>query len=223
MAEWPDYATNETGMMVAPGEPFNESHRHFSHLMAIHPFSLVNWSDGQAAQETIRNTVENLKATGSSQWVGYSFSWLGNLQARMLDGEGAAESLRIFATSFCLPNSFHVNGNQSGKEYSNFTYRPFTLEGNFAFAAGLQEMLIQSHEDFIRLFPAVPEDWEGTSFNVFLAEGAFEVSAEKADLNEVTAEVIAPKGGTLRILNPLGADCLANGEPLKKVKYGLLK
>ncbi|WP_186758109.1 glycosyl hydrolase family 95 catalytic domain-containing protein [Echinicola salinicaeni] len=218
LSEWPDFAIDETGMMVAPGESLNTSHRHFSHLMAIHPLSLINWSDGDEAQKTIKNTIENLKTTGSSAWVGYSFSWLGNLQARMLDGESAAKTLRIFATSFCLPNSFHVNGDQSGKGYSNFTYRPFTLEGNFAFAAGLQEMLIQSHEDFIRLFPAIPNDWETASFNGFLAQGGFEISADKTSHDEIKAVIAAPKGGNLKIINPFDEDCMANGKPLAKGK-----
>ncbi|MBD8487344.1 hypothetical protein IFO69_01150 [Echinicola sp. CAU 1574] len=216
LAEWPDYAIDQTGLMVAPGEPLATSHRHFSHLMAIHPLSMINWSDGDKAQEIIQNTVENLKTTGSAAWVGYSFSWLANLQARMLDGAGAAETLRIFATSFCLPNSFHVNGDQSGKGYSNFKYRPFTLEGNFAFAAGLQEMLLQSHEDFIRLFPAIPTDWDEVSFDGFLAQGAFKISAEKTGLKEIKAVVLSQKGGTLKIINPFDEACQANGESLGK-------
>ncbi|UCS92085.1 glycoside hydrolase family 95 protein [Echinicola marina] len=216
LAEWPDYAIDETGMMVAPGEALNSSHRHFSHLMAIHPLSMINWSDGDKAQTIIKNTLENLKTVGSSAWVGYSFSWLGNLQARALDGEGAAETLKIFASSFCLPNSFHVNGDQSGKGYSNLNYRPFTLEGNFAFAAGLQEMLLQSHEDFIRLFPAIPKDWEKASFNGFLAQGNFEISAEKINHDEIQAVINSPKGGTLKIINPFGEDCKVNGQALTK-------
>ncbi|WP_200976537.1 glycoside hydrolase family 95-like protein [Echinicola sp. 20G] len=216
LAEWPDYAVDQTGLMVAPGEPLATSHRHFSHLMAIHPLSMINWSDGEEAQEIIKTTVDNLHTTGSAAWVGYSFSWLANVQARMLDGAGAAETLRIFATSFCLPNSFHVNGDQSGKGYSNFKYRPFTLEGNFAFAAGLQEMLLQSHEDFIRLFPAVPTDWNKVSFDSFLAQGAFEISAEKVGKKEVKAEVLAQKGGTLKIINPFDEDCQVNGQALVK-------
>ena len=58
------------------------------------------------------------------------------MKARAFDGEGAADALRTFAECFCLPNTFHANGDQTKSGKSKFTYRPFTLEGNFAFAAG---------------------------------------------------------------------------------------
>lgn len=106
-----------------------------------------------------------LEKYGSNWWTGYSFSWLGNLYARAFDGEKAANALRTFANCFCLPNSFHVNGNQSGTGKSKFTYRLFSLEGNFAFAAGIQEMLLQSHTGVIKIFPAIPKSWENVTFN----------------------------------------------------------
>lgn len=198
--------------MISASVRYSNPHRHFSHILAIHPLSTVNWSDGPEARELIANSVQNLRDKGSSAWVGYSFSWLGNLQARMLDGEGAAETLSIFATSFCLPNSFHVNGDQSGKGYSNFTYRPFTLEGNFAFAAGLQEMLLQSHEGFIRIFPAVPTVWQTASFDNFLAQGAFQISAKKHSDQKYTVDINSKEGGILRVLNPIQSSARLNGE-----------
>ncbi|WP_157492859.1 glycosyl hydrolase family 95 catalytic domain-containing protein [Echinicola pacifica] len=218
--EWPEFALDPaSGFMVAPEEAYESSHRHFSHLMAIHPLSLVNWSDGPEAQELMLNTINNLKKQGSSAWVGYSFSWLASLQARILHGDGAAETLSIFANNFCLPNSFHVNGDQSGQGYSNFTYRPFTLEGNFAFAAGLQEMLLQSHEGFIRLFPAIPQAWEEASFDGFLAQGAFKISAKKRSPTKYTASVLAREGGKLKIINPFEAEVSVDGELVAQGQY----
>ncbi|MFV0607369.1 MAG: glycosyl hydrolase family 95 catalytic domain-containing protein [Niabella sp.] len=215
LLEWPDFAVDETGLMISPDESLRNSHRHFSHLLAIHPLSLINWTDGEEARDIIKKSIANLKKTGSSAWTGYSFSWYANLQARMLDGGGAAESLRIFATSFCLPNSFHANGDQSGKGYSNFKYRPFTLEGNFAFASGLQEMLLQSHEGFVRLFPAIPSSWSNASFNGFLTQGAFEINASKINAKEINATITAHAGGLLKIINPFGGDCMVNNQLLK--------
>lgn len=159
--------------MLAPEHSYTSSHRHFSHLMAFHPYALIDYSKGDAHKTIIDNTVNHLIEKGSDYWTGYSFSWLGNLQARIFDGEGAAKTLRIFAENFCLPNSFHVNGEQHNKGYSKFKYRPFTLEGNFAFAAAIQEMLLQSHTRVIHVFPAIPSTWEDVSFTSLRGDGAF--------------------------------------------------
>ena len=143
-------------------------------------------SKGEKDQQIIRSTISTLDKVGPDWWCGYSYSWLGNLKARAFDGKGAAEALKTFATDFCLKNSFHVNGDQSGTGKSKFTYRPFTLEGNFAFAAGIQEMLIQSHTGVIRIFPAIPGEWKDVRFTTLRTEGAFLVSAkmEKGEITE---------------------------------------
>lgn len=134
--------------------------------------------------------------------MGYSYAWLANVKARAKDGAGAAEGLTTFARAFCLPNSFHVYGNQTKSGLSRFTYRPFMLEGNFAFAAGLQEMLLQSYAGFIEIMPAIPAAWEDVSFESLRAEGAFLVSAKRSDrqLSEVT--VSSEKGGVARLKLP---------------------
>ena len=181
LAALPEYAlTEKKELKIAPDQAYDESHRHLSHIMAIHPLGLINWEDGPEAQEIIKNTIALIDEMGPDYWVGYSWAWLGNLKARAKDGEGAAEALKIFATAFCLPNSFHVNGDQTKSGYSKFTYRPFTLEGNFAFAAGIQEMLLQSYHDYIHIFPALPESWDSVSFNDLRTEGAFLISARAA-------------------------------------------
>lgn len=202
LKEWPEYAVNETGLMFSPNLSYNESHRHFSHAMAIHPLGLIDVSHGAGDRKIIDRTIANLEALGSSQWVGYSFSWLGNLKARAFDGEGAAKALKDFASSFVLPNSFHVNGDQSGTGKSNFTYRPFTLEGNFAFAAGLQEMLIQSHTGTVKIFPAIPETWKDVSFKTLRTEGAFLISAKMKGGTVIEVDIVSEKGGQLRLKNP---------------------
>ncbi len=170
--------------------------------MPIHPLGIIDYSQGKESQEIIKTSLKTLIKEGTSQWTGYSFSWLANIQARMFDGEGAAESLRIFADNFCSINSFHVNGEQHNRGYSNFKYRPFTLEGNFAFAAGIQEMLIQSHTGIIEVFPAIPNNWENLSFNNLRTEGAFLVSAIIRNGKVQKIEIISEKGGTFKMRNP---------------------
>jgi alpha-L-fucosidase 2 len=200
----PDLAIDSQGkkMLVAKNYPLKESHRHFSHLMAIHPLGLVRWENGPDDRAVIRSSLADLEQKGTSLWCGYSFSWLANIAARARDGDRAEEALEIFSTAFCLRNSFHCNGDQSGKGYSNFRYRPFTLEGNFAAAAGLQEMLLQSYSGTIRVFPAIPDSWKNVSFKTLRAEGAFLVSAERREGLTRRVEIFAEKEGMSRLENP---------------------
>jgi alpha-L-fucosidase 2 len=197
------YAVSENAeLKFAPSLPYNESHRHFSHVMAIHPLGEIRWENGENDQKIIRNSLALLDKIGPDWWCGYSYAWLGSLKARAKDGVGAAKTLRTFATAFCLPNSFHVNGDQTKSGLSKFTYRPFTLEGNFAFAAGVQEMLVQSYAGFIEVFPAVPADWKEVAFTDLRTEGAFLVSATRS--GGLVDEVIlkSEKGGTMRLKWP---------------------
>ena len=221
LGEWPDLAMadDDGRLLVAPAYPLGASHRHFSHLMAIHPLGLVDWSGGEAARMTIRGALAELDRLGPDWWCGYSYSWLGNLAARAMDGEKAAEALRTFAECFCLPNSFHANGDQTKSGKSKFTYRPFTLEGNFAFAAGIQEMLLQSHTGVVRVFPAVPAAWKDISFDSLRTYGAFLVSAKKKAGKVTEVRVRSEIGGKLRLENPFpGGTCETSGGALGSVR-----
>ena len=202
-AQLPDYDVDEEGCLTfAKGYPYNESHRHFSHAMAIHPMGLIDWSDGEKSQHIIRATLKRLDEVGPDYWTGYSYSWLANMKARAFDGKGAAQALRTFAECFCLKNTFHANGDQTKSGKSRFTYRPFTLEGNFAFASGIQEMLLQSHTGTIRIFPALPEEWKDVSFGGLRAMGAFLVYAQMEGGEITRVRIYSEKGGMLKIARP---------------------
>lgn len=202
LGEWPDFATDATGLTVAPEYPLKDSHRHLSHMLAIHPLGLLDVSQGKAVEQLIKRSVHHFDELGSAYWVGYSFSWLANMYARIFDGDAAARNLHIFIKAFCSPNSFHLNGDQLKKGYSAFTYKPFTLEGNFACAAAIQEMLLQSHTGIIRVFPAIPEAWRDASFRNMRAMGAFLVDADYENGKVKKVVVRSERGGLLKIVNP---------------------
>jgi hypothetical protein len=220
--EWPELARDpgDGRLLIAPGYPLKESHRHFSHLMAIHPLGLVDWSGGEADRRTIRASLAELDHLGPDGWCGYSYSWLGNLAARAMNGDKAAAALKVFAECFCLPNSFHANGDQSKTGKSKLTYRPFTLEGNFAFAAAIQEMVLQSHTGIVRVFPAVPASWQDAAFDLLRTRGAFLISARKRGGVVTDIRVVSEKGGVFRLENPfgVGASVETTGLPPDKVR-----
>ena len=198
LAELPPLDRNETGLTIAPGQNLTESHRHIAHLMALHPLGTLN-PDDDASRDLISRSLRHLEAQGTDWWTGYSFSWAACLYARAHEGTAAAKQLDIFARNFCLSNSFHANGDQQTGKYSRFRYRPFTLEGNLAFAQGVHEMLLQSHEGFIEIFPAVPDTWSDIAFRDLRTEGAFLVSAQKRHGQFQSAVIKATKSGLLKV------------------------
>jgi alpha-L-fucosidase 2 len=222
LEEWPRLvlAGENMGLAFAPDYPYAVSHRHFSHLMGWHPLGMIDWSNSVKEQQIIKATLKDLEKFGSDLWVGYSFSWLGNLYARAFMGDKAAEILRVFAENFCLPNSFHVNGEQHNRGYTSFKYRPFTLEGNFAFASGIQEMLLQSHSGVVRIFPAIAADWDDVSFYGLRAVGAFVIDAERIAGETVRIKILSEKGGTIQLENPFpqGGFEIVGGEASEKGK-----
>lgn len=88
------------------------------------------------------------------------------------------------------------------KGYSAFTYKPFTLEGNFACAAAIQEMLLQSHTGIIRVFPAIPEAWRDASSGICGRWAPFLVDADYENGKVKKVVVRSERGGLLKIVNP---------------------
>ena len=217
LAEFGDYDLDDTGgLSVAKNFPLDESHRHFSHTMAFHPLGLLNYNN-ENDKPIIDNSIARMEKNGPSQWCGYSYSWLANMYARMYRGADAAEVLRVFSSCFCSPNSFHLNGDQCKAGHSNFTYDPFTLEGNFAFASAIQEMLLQSYDGVIRIFPAIPTDWKNLSFENLRTDGAFLVSATRNNGVIESFTIQAPEGGVAHIQLPFPTFYIAESAKMEKV------
>ncbi|WP_346321021.1 glycoside hydrolase family 95-like protein [Chitinophaga sp. YIM B06452] len=197
----PALDVDEYGLSVAPGERLDGSHRHFSQYMAIYPLALLQVGKAEDA-EIIKRSLRRIEEKGTRAWVGYSFAWMACIYARAKEADSAVKHLRIFASNFVSANSFHLNGDQKGGQYSSFTYRPFTLEGNFAFAQGVHELLMQQQGDVLEIFPALPASWEKVSFTDLRAEGAYLVSASVVNGKPASVKVHAEKGGVLRIRLP---------------------
>jgi alpha-L-fucosidase 2 len=134
------------------------------------------------------------------------------LRARVGDAEEALRLLEIYAKAFILRNGFHANGDQTKSGYSNFTYRPFTLEGNFLAMHAVHEMLLQSWSatpgqrdtQVIRLFPATSARWQDASFDDLRAEGGYLVSARREGGATTWFRIEASRAGTLRVRDNFG-------------------
>jgi len=199
-------------LKISENEDLPGSHRHLSNLIGIYPFNLTTIDGGDRDRATIAASLRQWDRLGTSAWCGYSFSWMACLRARVGDPEAALRNLEIYAQAFTLRNGFHANGDQRKAGFSNFTYRPFTLEGNFLASQAVLEMLLQSwspapgarDSQVLRIFPAMPWRWHNAAFTDLRAEGGYRVSARRENNATTWLSVTASRNGVLRIRDNFG-------------------
>ncbi len=177
------YISENKEIMLSETMNLPYSHRHFSHMMCVYPLHILNY-DTAENKKIIDNTLWEIERLGTGWWVGFSFPWCASLYAMAENGDASYEKLRIFVKAFLSPNGFHLNGDYKQLGFSQWHYRPFTLEAHYAFNDAIQEMLMQDHMGYVDLFPAVPLAWgENVEFKNFNSLGKISVSAKKAGEN----------------------------------------
>jgi len=196
----PAVLSDEGRYLLAKGRDLTDSHRHISHLLDVFPYCRI--ADGSDA----RKSLDHFEALGTKEWIGFTPVWAAAMEARLGAGDRVLGYLRVFADKFVSRSGLHLNGDQTKSGYSNFTYHPFTLEANFCFARAVQEMLIGSYEDGVRVFPAVPTEWRGrgVSFANLRVPGGHRVSATLSPDGTVHGSVTGFSDGELKLVLPCG-------------------
>jgi alpha-L-fucosidase 2 len=166
-------------------------HRHVSHLFGVYPGDQLTERVNPLLFQAARRSLER-RGDGGTGW---SLGWKVNLWARFGEGNRA---LQLLSNLLQLVEE----GSDHGGVYPNLfdAHPPFQIDGNFAATSGIIEMLLQSHQGFIELLPAIPDAWADGEFHGLRARGGFEVSLRWAQGIPVQAVVHSLKGGRCRIL-----------------------
>lgn len=177
------FPADENGYRSSVGKPAPLFHRHWCHLFQIYPYYLVNWEQ----PENREKILNSLQYWGSPEipntWTQCVIS---SMYSSVKNGEKALEHMNLaLASPNFYSNTFHAEGRNPCSE----TYG--------GLCRMLQDMLIQSWGNKIRIFPAVSNEWKDVVFHNLRTEGGFEVSAKRE--NGTTAWV--------RIKNNAGQPC----------------
>ncbi|MFI0822391.1 glycosyl hydrolase family 95 catalytic domain-containing protein [Streptomyces sp. NPDC021098] len=163
-----------------------DTHRHASHLFALHPGRQIAPDSRWARAATV-----SLDARGDGG-PGWSRAWKVSFRARLRDGDRAHRLLAGQLTDSTLPNLFD-------------THPPFQIDGNFGAAAGIGQMLLQSHHALLDVLPALPRRWPDGSVRGLRAHGDLTVGITWRAGRARTLTVAAGHDGPVRIRSDLFA------------------
>jgi alpha-L-fucosidase 2 len=163
---------------------------HVSHLFALFPGDEITVRGTPELAAAARVSLERRVQNGAGR-RGWSAAWYIALWARLEDGGRAQQ---------------HVQGllSTAAESLLNASRQVFQVDANLGAAAGIAEMLLQSHAREITLLPALPAAWPDGRFTGLRARGNVEVDASWANGRAVSATLRPAVSGDVRVRPPRG-------------------
>lgn len=190
------YQIGERGQLQEWMYDFKEQdpkHRHLSHLYGFYPGDQITPDVTPELFKAVEQTL-NLRGDAATGW---SMGWKINCWARLQDGNHAYTIIQ----NLFNPVGFGPKKRNGGGLYSNLldACPPFQIDGNFGFAAGVAEMLMQSHAGFVQLLPALPDVWGEGSVSGLKARGNFEIGMKWQQGSLSQATILSNKGNECKL------------------------
>ena len=197
-----DYPIDEAGVRIGADQSFDAGHRHFSHLLMIYPLYDLN-VDAAGVPDLVRKSLQTWFDAGALS--GYSYTSASSMSSAIGDGNAALSYLKALDPRI-ETNTLYIEAGPC-------------METPLAAAQSIHDMLIQSWGGVIRAFPAVADDWQNAVFHNLRAEGAFLVSARRAEGRTVWVRVVSEAGEPCRIkVDIRNPECWIDGHKTEPVQ-----
>ncbi len=176
-----------------------KNHRHFSHMYGLYPGKVLYEKRTPALIEAYKKVLEE---RGDAS-TGFSRAWKMALWARLGDGNRSNKIYKSFIKEQSCASLFALCGKAP------------QVDGAFGVTAAMTEMLMQSHDGFIKLLPALPDDWQTGSFKGVCARGAFELDYSWQNKHITQLKITSKAGELCRLETKPNIKISSNAQPVK--------
>jgi len=203
------YPQDKNGLMISASVPFAVSHRHYSHLLMIYPLYIMTLEQPENRALVVKSLKHWMGMPTRLQ--GYSYTGAASISALLGEGDEAARYLNKLLDTKIPPNTLYVEAGPC-------------IETPLSAAASLNDMILSSWGDRIRVFPGVPAIWKDVSFHNLRTQGAFLVSSVRKDGKTRWVRVKSLAGEPCRIRPGLEGkvNCTVPMKPAGEGAYDLI-